>query len=217
MLIQWGSDRQRVWAQSNQQEDGGDWVVVVHGGAWYDAKISHESAFNLFESLNPRQWGGFASIDYRLTPSVVHPAHMEDVERGIIETIERFHPRSIVLVGHSCGAFLCGQVCSKFSKYVAGIVVVEGIYDLDSLVAEYPAYGRFVNDAFGSAWPTVDWENAPVSAIVHSKQDELLSLRQPEWLASRIKLQPFLLAEGKHDEVYEQLCSKWCHLLSKSS
>lgn len=213
MLIQWGSGRQRLWAQSNQQENGGVWIAVVHGGAWRDPSITHESAFGLFKSLSPNQLGGFASIDYRLTPSVVHPAHMEDVERGIEELITRFHPCSIILVGHSCGAFLCGQIYTKFSRFVVGIVVVEGIYDLQSLLVEYPSYSGFVTDAFGQTLPSIDWETIPVTAIIHSKADELLSLQQPLWLSERTHVKPFLLSKGKHDEVYEQLGSEWCHLV----
>lgn len=115
---------------------------------------------------------------------------------------------------------------------VAGVVCSEGIYDLPTLLEEYSDYAGFVVDAFGgdgaryarespARW-RLPGQGAEGGAraravrilVLHSREDELLSLRQPEWFVANVQ---GLLEEagtergtiefdydslrGKHDEV----------------
>lgn len=77
-----------------------------------------------------------------------------------------------------------------------GLVCTDGIYDLVDMLEEYPSYDYFVKEAFGeerevwrrespagwglysSSSGELERERALRFLILHSKQDELLSLRQ---------------------------------------
>jgi len=197
-LIHWGRDaRQRVSYDVVDQTNE-HWLVVIHGGAWRDPKITDANAHRLLnrvKSHSPGSFGGLASCDYRLSPEVKDPAHMQDCLDGIAALKREHTITQITLVGHSCGAFLAGQIALHLS--VRQIVGVEGIYDLQELVDEYPSYAGFVGEAFGTNWPQIPWEKLPLAYVVQSPDDELLSMRQS------LRRGNLVLASGKHDEVFE--------------
>ncbi|GAA5979792.1 hypothetical protein JCM11641_002695 [Rhodosporidiobolus odoratus] len=92
-------------------------------------------------------------------------------------------------------------------RAITGIICIDGIYDLPSLLAEYPSYHYFVDDAFGkddevlasespARWDRYEddkyedgkQENRKMRVLVlHSMEDELLSLRQPRVFLRRLK------------------------------
>ncbi|GAA5990562.1 hypothetical protein JCM10908_003130 [Rhodotorula pacifica] len=213
-------------------------LVYVHGGAWRS-----ESKEDFRKTLAPlllKQTNlPLAILDYRLAPSDPHPAQITDVLSGLdLLTASTLLPgegdspkwdRSrIILLGHSAGAFMCLQVlfdppkgsCSPpASKQVRDAVekafLIDGIYDLPSLLDEYPSYLSFVSDAFGPPSSVDAEEDASSSSssaqipyalesparwsipstaharrtelhILHSKEDELLSLAQPDFLLQRL-------------------------------
>lgn len=151
-----------------------------------------------------------------------------------------------VLVGHSCGATLALQVAMKRfwgSQYdptsalelnvepPLAIIGVSGIYDIAGLVdqnASIPAYRDLVVNAMGGerkvwedASPTKGdyeegWEEGRLVVLVHSEDDELVGMEQPEAMWKVFGEQGFSEKEGsektrklvklagvKHDEVWE--------------
>ncbi|KAI2641445.1 alpha/beta-hydrolase [Hypomontagnella submonticulosa] len=112
------------------------WIVYIHGGAWRDPRITHESFAPIITRIVESSHGdgakpsiaGFASLDYRLSPhpefpqdrattppdrfrGATHPDHIADVRTGIAFLQRRYGFGSrYVLVGHSCGACLAYQV-----------------------------------------------------------------------------------------------------------
>ena len=151
-----------------------------------------------------------ASLNYRLSPAVRHPSHQEDVIAALEHLKEHYSMKEYVLVGHSAGACLAFQ--SAHVSGCKGIIGVEGIYDMEELVKEYPAYEDFVEEAFGrdqSLWqkasPThIDLSTALTIKLVQSTEDELLSPRQTELMYSRLKdvgviLQDIAWIKGSHD------------------
>jgi arylformamidase len=61
-------------------------------------------------------------LDYRLTPAVVHPAHIEDVAAGIAwvhNNIAQYggDPKRVFLLGHSAGVHLVALVATA-PKYL---------------------------------------------------------------------------------------------------
>lgn len=208
-MLQWGDGRQRLYAEPVYTAPGFEklpWFVVIHGGAWRDPKITYETGFMALKLAKLSQkFGGIVSLDYRLSPEVQHPAHMQDVIQGLERVIQKYDPHSFVILGHSCGAFLAGQVYPHFSQKITKIIGLEGIYDLELLVQEYPGYASFVEPAFGSdrdKWPAVDWSVVPLT-IVHSRKDELLSMQQPKWASQFVQTPMKVLDKGRHDEVLE--------------
>lgn len=124
----------------------------------------------------------------------------------------RWNRQSIYLIGHSAGAFIAASIVLKPSslppsfpvpdlvrRSIRGVIYVDGIYDLPNLLDEYPTYSYFVDDAFGTSSQYLAdesparWTLHPPSTspslrflVLHSKDDDLLSLRQPKLFNSRL-------------------------------
>jgi kynurenine formamidase len=217
---------------------GPNWVVFIHGGAWRDKRNSMSDADGfitrfLSQALTS-QFSG-ASIDYRLSPEVHHPDHLYDVIEGLRFLTLLYEVEQIVLVGHSAGAFISLQAVTKNSltesdssilSRIKTVVCSEGIYDLPSLVEEYPSYRDFVENAFGpneDAWKRASpfrngimagFEPSLSVVFVQSSEDELLSFRQSAFATQRweklIKNKDklkhdtyFYTVTGKHDDVFK--------------
>ncbi|KAM0706236.1 hypothetical protein Q7P35_006785 [Cladosporium inversicolor] len=151
-----------------------------------------------------------------------------------------------VLIGHSCGATLALQVAMKRfwgSQYdptaalelnvepPLAIVGVSGIYDIPGLVddnAAQPAYRDLVVNAMGSerkVWGEASpvngdyedgWQDGKLAVLVHSEDDELVAMKQPETMwkvlgeqgfsekAGSENVRKFVKVKGvKHDEIWE--------------
>ncbi|KAJ8100592.1 Alpha/Beta hydrolase protein [Lipomyces tetrasporus] len=143
------------------------WVIYIHGGAWRDPGQTKDMGIPLLLQSLPPTWGGMA-LDYRLSPAVQHPTHLEDVLTGLKLLVSEYGEliSHIVIIGHSAGACLALQVLAtliaerKISGATRGVstslcdrikalVGVEGIYDLVGLGKEYQSYKGFIWEAFG--------------------------------------------------------------------
>jgi kynurenine formamidase len=171
-----------------------------HGGAWRSGDKSEHPT--LIQGLCANPLGAsVASLNYRLSPKedtlkhVRHPAHEEDVIQAILFLVRRLHPADLYLCGHSCGTYLAlGAIHSSpvVASLVRGVVCIDGIYDLAELVAEYPDYDGFVGAAFGPtasrppAWDHSMFQQAKI-LLLHSRDDELLTLRQPKIFAESFR------------------------------
>lgn len=151
-----------------------------------------------------------------------------------------------VLIGHSCGATLALQVAMKRfwgSQYdptaalelnvepPLAVLGISGIYDIPGLVednAAQPAYRDLVVNAMGSdrkVWKEASpvngdyedgWQDGKLAVLVHSEDDELVAMKQPETMwkvlgeqgfsekAGGEKTRKFIKVQGvKHDEIWE--------------
>lgn len=127
--------------------------IFIHGGAWRDPKITKNDGNWLMSNLvASNACSRSASIEYRLSPEVVDPAHMNDVALAIELLDEKFSlGNNYALIGHSAGAFISFQLLtSKIPNFTPprAIFGIDGIYDLNALVEEYPDYRGFVVNAF---------------------------------------------------------------------
>ena len=82
-------------------------VFFQGGGLWFGDKNDGEA----FAMRFARQQIGVVSANYRLSPSVMHPAHVEDATAAVawvIENIAQFGGDSgrVFAAGHSAGAYL---------------------------------------------------------------------------------------------------------------
>jgi kynurenine formamidase len=156
-----------------------------------------------------------ASLNYRLSPSILHPGHQEDVIEALRYLKDQYSMEQYILVGHSAGACLAFQT-GYIVPGCRGIVGGEGIYDLEHLVDEYPDYRGFVEEAFGKE-TDVWWQASPSTIVkvhyndpslkcqlVQSKEDELLSPKQTERMISvlqrtGIDVRDVAWVEGTHN------------------
>lgn len=208
-------------------------LIFIHGGAWIDERNTSDDFRELGDLMvcNCKGKLGYslASVDYRLSPGVQHPVHLEDVVDNLYDLVQELGLDSIQLVGHSVGATLAWQVAvldrstlqypgklELVRSKLVGLFLVDGIYSLKELLNEYPSYDYFVSKAFKDYSSdfeefdqSVDRIPSTVSSIhiLHSYGDELLTLRQTNYMTSLLQryMIPFTLhlsQMGLHEEVY---------------
>ncbi|PPQ75416.1 hypothetical protein CVT24_012982 [Panaeolus cyanescens] len=183
-------------------------ICFIHGGAWRsEDKKDHAQ---LAHSLVTATGYSVAVPNYRLTPpdnsdsAFHHPLHASDVHRFLDFVLAaRDLPSSFILIGHSCSAHMLASIFLDSTKScvqpplrpshnllnaVKAIILSEGIYDLDSLVATFPDYRAwFILPAFGPAqsyqkYSVLNYPLLPNSNIrwllLHSKGDTLIDIPQ---------------------------------------
>lgn len=203
-------ERQRLTCYDHAPNSEKIPLIFIHGGAWKDPRNTDNDSGELFGFL-PDDIPLF-SIDYRLTPEVKYPKHNNDV-LSAIRFILGAHPyEKIKLAGHSAGATIILSILGELGDVVDEVFLLDGIFDLSELVDEYPSYREFVSEAHDN-YQSINALNLQIYksdikfSIIHSYQDELLSLRQTKWLIKQLEesQRAYTLTVGnfgEHEEVY---------------
>lgn len=120
-------------------------IIFVHGGGFSigdkkNAAFSKASAFNAAGMV-------FVSLNYRLSPAVKYPTHVEDIAAAISwlrKNVSRYggDPGRMVIMGHSAGAELAAlvstderylQACGSDLSALKGAILLDGgTYNLES-------------------------------------------------------------------------------------
>jgi arabinogalactan endo-1,4-beta-galactosidase len=125
-------------------------VVMIHGGGWRigdkksagvaDVKSKHFTAAGYV----------FVSVNYRLSPNVMHPVHIQDVAASLAYVHEHApewsgNPERIYVMGHSAGAHLAALVATddrrlrthkKDLSIIKSVILLDGAgYDLPRRMA----------------------------------------------------------------------------------
>ncbi|HEY0467913.1 MAG TPA: alpha/beta hydrolase, partial [Polyangiaceae bacterium] len=124
-------------------------VVAIHGGALVEGdKSSQEFVGRRFAALGI----GTAVINYRLSPEVSHPAHVQDVAAAfawVKRFIGEFGGRAdnMFVVGHSAGAYLAALLATDgryltahrlTAKDIRGVVAVSGFFWVERVAPDRP-------------------------------------------------------------------------------
>lgn len=137
-------------------------LIFVHGGAWkMGDKKYHRDLCAFFAGK------GYVTVNvnYRLSPEVIHPSHVEDVAAAIAWVSRNIrgyggNPSRIFVMGHSAGAHLAALVATD-GRYLAarglsiealvGVIPLDGAgFDIPELMRTHErAYGRMYRTAFG--------------------------------------------------------------------
>jgi acetyl esterase/lipase len=150
-------------------------VLFVHGGGWSGGD---KMEFGWVGEQLAREGILVAVVNYRLSPAVQHPAHVQDVAKAIA-WMERNaaayggDPRRLTVVGHSAGGHLAALVAldptylqaeGYPTTVVRSVVGIAGAgYDLDAYYANTPLVPMLMS-AFGqdpTRWATA----APVRYV----------------------------------------------------
>ncbi len=129
-------------------------LFFVHGGTWRSgSKGMYTALGEAFAELGI----GTAVINYRLSPAVKHPAHVEDVAKAFAwtrENVGRYggDKDKITLFGHSAGGHLVSLLATDPAYLkaegltpaaVRGVVSVSGVYSiLPEVTLFHSAFGK---------------------------------------------------------------------------
>lgn len=189
-------------------------VVFIHGGGWRIGDKQNGAAGQEKATFFNAQGYAYASVNYRLSPDVKHPAHVEDVAAALAwlhdnAAAQGFDPNRIFIMGHSAGAHLAALVAvdprwlarhGKPLSIVKGVILLDGAgYDVTRQAPAVIARGGFLGEmysgAFGSnpagwrdASPTLQIERGRAIApflIVHASRPD--STSQSRALAARLR------------------------------
>jgi acetyl esterase/lipase len=129
-------------------------LFFVHGGGWH---TGNKELYTALGQAFARNGIGTIVINYRLSPKVQFPAHIEDVARAFAWThanISRYggRPDRIVCCGHSAGGHLVALLATD-EKYLKAekcsfkdircVIPISGVYAIDEIFGMYRSvFGR---------------------------------------------------------------------------
>lgn len=182
-------------------------VVMVHGGGWSGGNRQEFTSPELVEA-------GFAvaTVDYRLSPDAMFPAHIQDVKAAVRylrgHAVEyHIDPRRVGAWGSSAGAHLVSLLALagpeagwdvgahlEQSSGVQAVVSWFGPTDFRGMDAALPKAKGYVLHAFGEdpeVWrqgSPVTWvkPGAPPFLFMHGDQDTLVPLGQSQILQNAL-------------------------------
>lgn len=128
-------------------------LVFVHGGGWTSGdKALYGYLGRAFASR------GYITVipNYRLSPAVQHPVHVQDVARAVGWVYNQIaayggDPERIVLMGHSAGGHLVSLVAlddrylweqGLTPEILSGVIPISGVYDLNAVPGFAEVFGN---------------------------------------------------------------------------
>lgn len=142
-------------------------LMFVHGGTWRSGK---KDLYGALGNVFAKNGVGMVIVNYRLSPAVQHPAHVQDVAKAFAWTVGNIskyggRPDQVFISGHSAGGHLVALLATA-EKYLAaeklgldkikGVVALSGVYAIRG--------GGRLKDAFGED-PQVLKEASPVQHV----------------------------------------------------
>jgi acetyl esterase/lipase len=154
-----------------------------------------------------KAWTGqgvvMVNLNYRLTPDVIHPAHVEDVAAGIAwvhKNIARYggDRKKIYLLGHSAGAHLVALVGTapkyldahglSLKSTIAGVMPIDTA-SFDLAASRSVVVRRMISDAFGDKPETLE-EASPLQQARKNRESV------PPFMIAVVKQRPEALKES---------------------
>ncbi|MFN4217973.1 MAG: alpha/beta hydrolase [Candidatus Bipolaricaulia bacterium] len=160
-------------------------LIFVHGGGW---SSGDKNLYAFIGRTFAQQGFVTAVINYRLSPQVQHPTHIEDVARAfawVHKNIAQYggNAEKIFVMGHSAGGHLTAllaldekylQVHGLALSAIKGAIPISGIYDLS---IEPPGPFNLYQIVFG-ADPQVRRDASPITHAGPSKPPFLIMYAQ---------------------------------------
>jgi len=136
-------ERQRLDLYLPEGVDNFATLLFVHGGAWRTGSKDLLWHRRICRVLAERGFGA-AAVNYRLSPAVTHPAHIEDVAAAFAFLRKEVKKAGgdvgrIFVCGHSAGGHLAALLVAneRFraahglkASDVAGVIAVSGVYEI---------------------------------------------------------------------------------------
>lgn len=172
---------------------------------------------------------GFATavINYRLSPAVAHPAHVEDLASAVAwvrRSIAQHggDPERLFLTGHSAGAYLATLLVTDSSylaalgsniQQIRGLVAVSGFYHVERIAPERDKriWGESA-DAWRAASPRSHLHNRlPPALFVHADGDddarraENLDIAETARRAGNARVESVRIADRDHRSLWKRI------------
>ncbi|KAF7302994.1 Esterase lipase [Mycena kentingensis (nom. inval.)] len=199
-------------------------LVFVHGGAWRAGDKADYK--NLAAKLVEASGCAVLVPNYRLTPAspsagnkFEHPGHAEDILTFLtflanwegLAGLENISKLPVHAIGHSAGAHILASIfldssavtptltpSAAVTQLVRGIVLSEGIYDIDLLLKSFPSYcDWFIAAAFGQHESYIDGSVSRLALrpglehlrwlVGHSSGDTLVDVVQSETMRDHLQ------------------------------
>jgi arylformamidase len=172
---------------TNAQQTRNPVVVMVHGGGFRGGDKANQSQGRQKASFFAGNGFVYVSVNYRLSPEVQHPAHVEDVAKALAWIVDHIasyggDPKQIFLMGHSAGAHLAALVTAdeaylnklgKSPSILSGVILLDSAgYDIPAKLdlSDGPLARPLAEGAFGK--DTQTWIQA--SPVQHVKRGKIL-------------------------------------------
>lgn len=188
-------------------------VVFVHGGAWlmgdksfygHGSELGHHYASHGIGVVMP---------NYRLSPAVKHPGHVEDLARvvaWIVRNISKYggNSKRVYLCGHSAGGHLVSLLASDplylkaqglAPSVIKGVIAISGVYREPKLSLTLGSRGK------KSMLRNVNWWFSPFAAVFGDNPQTvqrafpLHHIRKRAKPSRKLALPPFLLLHAERD------------------
>lgn len=158
-------------------------LIGIHGGGWAFGDKSHAGFVQPKSEWFLKQGFLFVSINYRLSPKVVHPTHVEDVCKALAwigENIDNYggDPKQLYLLGHSAGAHLAAlaaldelrqTTAGVHAKSIRGVILLDGAaYHVPNQVATTWRLDKLYTRAFTQDLATQE-DASPTLKVVAMK------------------------------------------------
>lgn len=168
-------------------------LVFIHGGSWEEGS---KDIYKFLAEGFTSEGFDVAVPNYRLYPDAVYPQMLEDSAKAVAHVAKQYPDRSIVIMGHSAGAYnalMVGlnkdymaaegvSVCDRISGIVS-LAAPTGVYPLkkEPLITIFP--DRFQKDDAPLAYT-----NAPAPAVfaMNGGDDTTVGPKNAEELAAKV-------------------------------
>jgi acetyl esterase/lipase len=138
-------------------------IVMIHGGGWRGGQKDTLFVAGIKSQFFTSKNIVFVSINYRLSPNVIHPVHVEDVAAALAWVYLHIpdyggDPRYLYVMGHSSGAHLAALVATdeRFlslngmrPNIIRGVILLDAA-GLDIPGTMSPSFSYMYTTAFGT-------------------------------------------------------------------
>ncbi|MCB1219417.1 MAG: alpha/beta hydrolase [Planctomycetales bacterium] len=159
-------------------------VMMVHGGGWAIGDKGNPGIGTVKPAFFCREGFVYVTVNYRLSPAVEHPAHIEDVAAAfawLVDNVEHYggDPQRINIMGHSAGAHLVallGTDKARLAPYGLAPTNIESVTCLDGAGYDIPTrlsgiVGRQLREMMTTAFGEDGSKWADASPTLHVRAD----------------------------------------------
>jgi acetyl esterase/lipase len=156
-------------------------IMMIHGGGWRGGQKDTLAVSGIKSQFFTSKNFIFVSINYRLSPDVIHPAHVVDVAAALEWVYLHIpdyggNPRRLYVMGHSSGGHLAALVATD-EQYLAvrGLKpdIIRGVILLDAAGLDIPGtmsptFTYMYTTAFGTV-PYIWADASPINHVAPGK------------------------------------------------